>query len=348
MCVSSPSKSNRRGFSLIELLVVISIIGFLLALLLPAVQSAREAARRMQCTNNLKQIILAAHNYHGVNNVLPQGMMDQPIGHGYSPWQYDSTGSLFVSMLPYLDQQPLFNAVNYDLNMFNAENYTISATGLGILWCPSDGRVSQARNLPDGAMFDAGVVRMHYTSYAGNSGTWFLGWSDPKLTLQGYMNGLFNVNSAVRFADISDGLSNTMAFSERAHALLDDTSSLWWHWWTSGNYGDTMFCTLYPMNPFRKVSGIYTSSGDASSDAYISTASSLHPSGANVAMADGSVKFVKDTISTWPFNQATGLPIGVSFAPNGAPVMDPKLARPGTWQFISTCRGEEVVSGSDY
>src|SRR5262249_62028492 len=124
------------------------------------------------------------------------------------------------------------------------------------------------------------------------------------------MNDVCHIMSAVTVGKITDGTSNTIAFSERVHSLLDDPSSLWWHWWVSGNYGDTLFCTLYPMNPFRKVNGLYIDSGDARADAYISGASSLHPGGANFAFMDGSVRFIKETIDTWAAGQNTGMPTG--------------------------------------
>src|SRR5437763_2256610 len=106
-------KRTIRGFTLIELLVVIAIIAVLIALLLPAVQSARETARRIQCTNNLKQIALAAHSYLDVNNALPQGVTDQYAFTFPSSYPWQSSGSIFVSLLPHLEQQSLFNAVNF-------------------------------------------------------------------------------------------------------------------------------------------------------------------------------------------------------------------------------------------
>jgi prepilin-type N-terminal cleavage/methylation domain-containing protein/prepilin-type processing-associated H-X9-DG protein len=346
MSKPTPRRAAHRGFTLIELLVVIFIIGVLIALLLPAVQSAREAARRAQCLSNFKQIALAAHSYLDVNNTLPQGIMDQRSFPIPSPWQFTSSGSNFVSLLPHLEQQPLFNAANYTFNMYNAPNFTISATGVGTLWCPSDDNVSQHKTLPDGALLDPGAVTMNYTSYAGNAGTWFL-FSSQQLPPQKSMNGLFHINSAVTLAAITDGTSNTIAFSERAHSLLDETSSLWWHWWTSGNYGDTLFCTLFPMNPFRKVNGVYIDSGDARADAYISGASSLHPGGANFAFLDGSVRFLKETINSWPADQNTGIPIGVTFDPNGPYKLAPTV-RFGVYQALSTRAGGEVVSTDAY
>ncbi len=135
--------SEHRGFSLIELLVVISVIGVLVALLLPAIQSAREAARRIQCSNNLKQLALACLNYESVYEAFPIGipMMYEPDpAFGY----FGTTQSLFVSMLGQLEQQPLYNAVNFSRSIYASANYTIFATGLDVLWCPSDPSIRDA------------------------------------------------------------------------------------------------------------------------------------------------------------------------------------------------------------
>ena len=241
-----------------------------------------------------------------------------------SPTGVFTSGSLFVPLLQYMEQQPLFDAVNFDVNIFTAANSTVHATGVSTLWCPSDPKSMPARTLPDGAFLTPGPYVMNYTSYAGNSGTWLL-WFQQDPVPQSRMNGLFYIQSAVTLASITDGTSHTLAFGERAHGLLDDESALWWHWWTSSNYGDTMFCTLFPMNPFRKVSSRFGSSGDGRNAAYISGSSSLHPGGGNFAFMDGSVRFLKETIQTWPYDPITGMPTGVTFDPAG-----PYAVAPGT------------------
>jgi prepilin-type N-terminal cleavage/methylation domain-containing protein/prepilin-type processing-associated H-X9-DG protein len=347
-------RSGRNGFTLIELLVVIAIIAVLIGLLLPAVQTAREAARRAQCLNNLKQIALAAHNYLDSWGSLPQGMpfqIDANHPGNTAFGQMWNAHSVFVAMLPQLDQQPLFNAVNFNMNMWNAPNFTVHGVGISTVWCPSDYKVSERQTLPDGAMQDPGAITMRYTSYAGNSGTWML-WYQQELPPQPSMNGLFHIRSAVTLAAITDGLSNTFAFSEHAHTRLDDASSPWWHLWTSGNYGDTLFCTLYPLNPFRKVDGLPAdwyadNTGDDRQAPFIISASSLHPGGANFAFMDGSVRFLKESINCWPKDLTTLLPPGLTFDPAGS-YKGAGVVRRGIYQALSTRAGGEVISASDY
>jgi prepilin-type N-terminal cleavage/methylation domain-containing protein/prepilin-type processing-associated H-X9-DG protein len=336
-------RARRGAFTLIELLVVMAIIAVLIALLLPAVQSAREAARRAQCANNLKQLALATHSYIDVNGTLPMGF---PFQINPNTGRITGTFSIVVALLPAMEQQAHFNAVNCNFPIFNAPNFTISGVGLSSLWCPSDGAVSAPRALPDGYLNDPGPATMYYTSYAGNSGTWQL-WYQQDPMPQQHMNGLYYLNSSVRLANITDGTSNTLLLGERAHTLLDAQSSLDWHWWTSCNYGDTLFCTLWPMNPFRRVSNISGTGSDARSAAYISGCSSMHPGGCNFAFADGTVRFLKETIQTWPYDQATGLPIGLAFDPAG-PYRVTQGTRPGVYQALSTRNGGEVIDAGAY
>ena len=199
----------RRGFTLIELLVVIAIIAVLIALLLPAVQAAREAARRIQCTNNLKQLALALHNYNTAVGSLPVGI-DNTTAYGgvaapgsLSTWTAWSAQAL---LLPYVEQGPLYNAANFSWTccyvgpQANATNSTVYNTRIAAFLCPSDGL--------------AGVQNIN--SYHGSIGT-----STIQYPTGGITTGVFQVydpttNScqSVNLASIVDGTSNTIAFGE--------------------------------------------------------------------------------------------------------------------------------------
>jgi prepilin-type processing-associated H-X9-DG protein len=332
---------------LIELLVVIAIIGALIALLLPAVQSAREAAWRAQCANNLKQLALAAHNYHDAYGTLPMGTPlffypDLPF------WPVFDGQSNVVSLLGQLEQQPLFDAVNFSKNIYTFANATVQRSVINTLLCPSDGLVGKARTLPYGYLdIPEGSFRVAYTSYAACAGTWYHHSYDPALMqrLAQQDNGVAYVNSSVRLAGVVDGTSVTLLFGERAHALLADSSAQDWHWWFDGYYGDTLFWTLYPMNPHRRLGTNATTSSLA--NAYVEAASSLHPGGANFAFADGSVRFLKETIDTWAFNQSDGRPVGVTGSDETQYVLAPGT-RLGVYQALSTRAGGEVISADAY
>jgi prepilin-type processing-associated H-X9-DG protein len=173
-------------------------------------------------------------------------------------------------------------------------------------------------------------------------------WYQQQLPPQTLMNGLFHIRSAVTLASITDGTSNTLAFSERAHTLLDPPSAVSWNWWTSGNYGDTLFCTMYPMNPFRRLNGLPAdqfadSTGDDRHAPFLVSASSLHPGGANFAFADGSVRFIKESIDSWTQDPATGIAAGLTFNPTG-PYIEAGIVRRGVYQALSTRNGGEALS----
>jgi prepilin-type N-terminal cleavage/methylation domain-containing protein/prepilin-type processing-associated H-X9-DG protein len=377
--IPSSLRRRSRGFTLIELLVVIAIIGVLIALLLPAVQSAREAARRAQCTNNLKQLGLALANYEGANGSYPYSFAWQ-----WCPADTPCAGSIgnahgsIVSLLPFLEQQPLFNAYNSMGPMWTDANETVTGTGVSTVWCPSDGSLTDATyTYPAGAIYNNLPHRMRYTNYKANFGYLTMdvfGQMGIGMSLSGFRNNLQKQNGAivsigfggaydqlvpfwkgtfrapVKISEVKDGTSNTASFSEHAHGLLakDDYSPgtfYDWGWWNSGNLGDTIYTAWYPPNPFRKISGANT--GIDQAGPYINAASSFHPGGVNVAMCDGSVRFIKDSIDTWQIDPSTNLPPGVGRDPNMGYVLAPGM-KVGVWQAIHSIAGGETVSQDQF
>jgi prepilin-type N-terminal cleavage/methylation domain-containing protein/prepilin-type processing-associated H-X9-DG protein len=327
-----------RGLTLIELLVVIAIIGVLIALLLPAVQSAREAARRMQCTSNLKQIALAAHTYVNAAGCLPMGETIHPIT-SHPDWGPIPSNSLFVGLLADLEQRPLFDAVNFAWSIYEAPNHTVSGTCIATLWCPSDVGVDLVRYLDWGV---DGLTPMAYTSYHGKHGPWILSPYPPDTRITAQNLGLFHQLSAVAPAQVTDGASQTLLFGEKAHGLLDDEAATWYYDWISSFAPDTTFATWLGINPHRKFAG-----SPFVFDAKVLSASSFHPGGANFAFLDGSVRFLEESIDTWPVDPQS--------AETGAYWDDlhQRMAfRPGTrfgvYQALSTRSGGEVISADSY
>jgi prepilin-type N-terminal cleavage/methylation domain-containing protein/prepilin-type processing-associated H-X9-DG protein len=375
MIHSSRIRDVKRGFTLIELLVVIAIIAVLISLLLPAVQSAREAARRAQCVNNLKQIGLGVHNYISANDVFPWGCFRQHNlndGAGGTGYPFTSGGS-FLPLLPQMEQNQVYNAINFNYNIFGAGNTTVVATSLNYLHCPSDPSIEN-RVFMKGGNVDGGDMTMCYSSYGGCAGTWFnlprfnadtvfgpgnfqtrINQQNGVIVYIGYDNPV-TVNGTVysgtsrgciKLAAVTDGTSNTLMYSERAHGLLNASDQVCWNWWCSGNFGDTSFTTMFPINPFRKLSDWGGVGFTGGADGFVSAASSFHPGGANFAFCDGSVRFLKDSIQTWQMDPGTGLPRGVALDATNVWQMAPGVSF-GVYQALSTRATGEVISADAY
>jgi prepilin-type N-terminal cleavage/methylation domain-containing protein/prepilin-type processing-associated H-X9-DG protein len=238
-----PRRRFRHGFTLIELLVVIAIIAVLIALLLPAVQSAREAARRAQCVNNLKQIGLGIANYESANASLPIGCVYNTAGPnpnctqaiGNAPFAY----SLFALMLPYIEQQPMYNAINFNIapgghTYFGVDagaiNYTSMSKTVASFVCPSDpGYIPLTYGTADaGTVSTNGYSQCSYAGMAGTFDIWQWYCGCPPQTGGSCVgdvwpagDGLFYNNVAVRLQGITDGTSNTISVGEFARFAND-------------------------------------------------------------------------------------------------------------------------------
>jgi prepilin-type N-terminal cleavage/methylation domain-containing protein/prepilin-type processing-associated H-X9-DG protein len=363
-----PSR-HRSGFTLIELLVVIAIIAVLIALLLPAVQSAREAARRAQCTNNLKQVALAAMNYESTNGTLPPSACSS-IDYTKSQPYYRDNFSSFVRLLPFTEQAPMYNCVNFNMTYANIENFTLAGVQLAILVCPSDTNITpQLMNTANGYHSNYDDITptttnlAYFSSYAGSQGTF---WSNYYLGAKGgtqvqtQQNGTIIIDGRVTIASITDGTSNTIMYGEKAHGYFAVYDKLYQNCdtvWSSPLYFDTMFTTTYPPNlPTSNTPGLSLNGTINYSYYYATDATSYHPGGLNFAFCDGSVRFIKNTINSWTFQAGASdtyndaIPDGTTF--NASTVLwganQTTGYQFGVYQALSTRNGGEVVSSDTY
>lgn len=316
-------EEKSKGFTIIELLVVIAIIGLLVAVLLPAVQAVRESARRMQCANNLKQIGIALHNYHEAHSVLPFGVgLDHDGVVSSLGTLQDRRYSAQALLLPYLGESAVYDHIDFNVAPFhpfvnaatrdesviaahgaNVVNGEAAKASLAVFLCPSD--IDRLTS-----------IWGHNNYRACNGGSWSGRTGD----------GMFGQISSVRFADVTDGLSQTAMFSERVKGTSDktifdalsdlyDLSGVWLEsqfrdacdqltpataalheqdiesgqTWLEGNMNWTRYNHVLPPNEISCKNGFTW-------DGVVMTASSRHPRGVNVLLADGSLRFVADNI----------------------------------------------------
>jgi prepilin-type N-terminal cleavage/methylation domain-containing protein/prepilin-type processing-associated H-X9-DG protein len=340
--------NSRRGFTLIELLVVIAIIAVLIGLLLPAVQAAREASRRIACVNNIKQLGLAVHQYVDTNGVLPPSMVLSGSG---TTVAWSNGWSIQMRILPGLEQTATFNSMNFSIPFQNHENTTATGQVIGAFLCPSEVNTQVKSHQTFG---DVGI-----NNYGWCMGDWFVwgSFSGPSPN-----RSALGPNQSRRWASFSDGLSPTLLLAEvksyQVHlrdcgglSLINDPNNIpssnadplqvapeyttgncgvnpgGHAEWVDGGVHHTGFTTAWPPNkrtpggpggsiPDVDLNGQREKVGGPTFAAI--TSRSYHPGGVNVLLGDGSVRFIKSTI-------------------NGA-----------TWRALGTVAGGEVVSADSY
>lgn len=282
---TQPVRRHQRGFTLIELLVVIAIIAVLIALLLPAVQQAREAARRTQCKNNLSQVCLALQNYMMAHEVLPPGTQNAtgPISSVEDKDQYHM--GWLVQILPYLEQGATYNHVDFTKSVYASENSAVRLHQISAFLCPSD---------PGGRPGLTAAV----SSYKGVH-------NDIETPIDGDQNGVMFLNSSVRYEQITDGSSNTLFVVEGA---LIDGSDLGWMSGTRATLrngvtqssvggGQQLVTHLSEVNGSGLNNLRQQMSNLNQGKEVVGGSSSYHVGGCHVGLGDGSVRFISQNIS---------------------------------------------------
>ncbi len=338
-------KHSRQGFTLVELLVVIAIIGILVGLLLPAVQAAREAARRMQCSNNLKQWGLANHNFESTFKRFPYGMLRADgTGWGHPEWgtaNQNRRYAMTVELLPFIEQRALYDW--FDQLVFgNNERERLANGSYGASWtgnwfhkqtfsalvCPSNpGSLFNESHTPAS---DGRYARGDYFACAGRRG--YPGYNAARPSLwnpfgpgtdvprpagstasarAGRADGMFNRNVAYKIAECTDGTSNTILMGERANfdPVFDrcgpetgtTTTKIGnWGWVWFGAEGNAFLGTGVPIN--YRIRSCTEFLDPLRYDDRINAFGSMHTGGCIVTLADGSVRFLSESISPITFN----------------------------------------------
>lgn len=338
------SPNRQKGFTLVELLVALSIIGLLMALLLPAIQATRESARKAHCQNNLKQIGLGVAQYLNSMLYFPQGRLKSGDPRYLlfldAPCSGPIDRSFLVAILPFMEQKSLFEEFNHTVSVFGPEQFTARTRTVATYLCPSDTASGITREtylnryLPGKGPLSEKATLGSIASYAACHSAYgavatggIRSCKPPEIDVIN-ANGCITDLPNISISSVTDGLSQTMIVSEKSATLAEKLLSMSARdpeiraslgQWYLGNIGDTMFDASSGPNTFR-------TNQPTNIKAWVYAASSNHSSGVNTLMGDGSVRFIKNTIES--INNVPGVR--------------------GVWQKLATRNGGEALNQTDY
>lgn len=310
------ARRTNRGFTLIELLVVIAIIAVLVSLLLPAVQSAREAARRIQCVNNLKQIGLAIHNYNNSYDRFPMGAVGRSPLTGQLPAGAQYRRPFCIAIYPYLEQRAIYESYNNNIGFNGPENASARMAKINAWQCPSD----QSFLFNEGGVFPTTVM-----DYKGSYG---VNWGANEFFNQGPGRAPFWISYGASIAEITDGTSHTLALMEMVQvpqpngfSPVDRRARIW-----NDDPGCYQLSTRIAPNSTQPDIGQCRNATELQApctnvaDALVHSlgSRSRHPGGVNTLLCDGSVRFIKNSVNL------------------------------ASWQALGTSRGGELISADSY
>lgn len=306
-------EQRRRGFTLIELLVVIAIIAILIALLLPAVQQAREAARRSDCKSRMKQIGLALHNYHDAHSVFPSATVTNASG--TCPGPSVSQAPWTVMILPYLEDTARYESFNLATGTFGAlfthENSTTESTRQKVrntkFECPSDPNSNESNANANYMAVMGGCTNGSDTGCCNSTG-----YTDTRI---GSNNGMFYNNSSTRIRDLTDGTTNVLMIGESRYMQLAGGSGTYYATWASSFYraGGPMYTTSVAV--MNQINSSNSNPATAGMHQIMNNRfGSHHTGGAHFVLADGSVQFFSENVDINTLRglarRGDGLPVG--------------------------------------
>ncbi len=298
---------NHRAMTLIEMLFLVAIIAIGILVMIPVIMYSRDNYRNAQCYSNLQQIAIGTHQYEASMGTFPSGFFWSVIpGKNLEEASLASSHGSLVSILPFVEQSSLYSSLNFGHNIHSEVNMTVCATRISLFQCPADPEITTLSTIPNSALVpsntSSGSHLIAKSSYASVAGPWVVNaWKLPGLG-QGERSsypesvknqlGMFNVSSFLKLDDVTDGASSTIMFGEHSQEHVKPDLRNDSFWWVSGNHGDTLISTMFPINSYRY---------GLNPEIDLISASSSHGRTTNFAFVDGSVRPIRDTIATMSF-----------------------------------------------